>query len=233
LLAALAFGLLVVAGGVWLLSDEPAASELTANSSGNAATAGADLEETPAAPVESGTVEPGARLGNESGQLRQPSGSLDREGGQLREPAATLGSDDGQLSEVASPFDLSLPAISKLDPALLDAVQQAARDASEDGVNFVVTSGWRSPAYQQQLLDDAIVQYGSVEEARRYVATPQTSAHVTGHAVDIGPTDADSWLSQYGIDYGLCQTYANEMWHFELATTPGGDCPTMRSDASS
>ena len=28
------------------------------------------------------------------------------------------------------------------------------------------------------------------------------------------PTDADDWLIQHGSDYGLCQTYANEMWHF-------------------
>ena len=41
------------------------------------------------------------------------------------------------------------------------------------------------------------------------------------------------WLSEHGAGYGLCQTYANETWHFELATTPGGECPAMRRDASS
>ena len=76
------------------------------------------------------------------------------------------------------------------------------------------------------------ISYGSDEEARKYVATPDTSAHVTGDAVDIGPTDADSWLSQHGASYGLCQTFANEMWHFELSTTPGGTCPEMYADGS-
>jgi hypothetical protein len=33
-------------------------------------------------------------------------------------------------------------------------------------------------------------------------------------------------------DYGLCQTYANEMWHFELSTTAGGTCSAMITDAS-
>jgi len=50
--------------------------------------------------------------------------------------------------------------------------------------------------------------------------------------VDIGPTAADDWLIQHGADYGLCQTFANEIWHFELATVPGGRCPDMLPDSS-
>ena len=61
---------------------------------------------------------------------------------------------------------------------------------------------------------------------------PAESSHVTGDAVDVGPTDADSWLSQHGSEYGLCQIYANEPWHFELATVPGGTCPAMTSNAA-
>ncbi|MFK4729450.1 M15 family metallopeptidase [Agromyces mediolanus] len=125
-----------------------------------------------------------------------------------------------------------VPAITKLDAALLDATRAAAADAAADGIEFRVTSGWRSAEYQQQLLDDAVLEYGSLEEARRFVSTPEGSNHVTGRAIDIGPTDADSWLSQHGSDYGLCQTYANEMWHFELSTEPGGECPQMLPDAS-
>ena len=131
------------------------------------------------------------------------------------------------------PLDTGDPTVGQLDPALLAALQSAARDALADGVPMSVTSGWRSREHQQRLYDEAVATYGSEEEARRYVATPDTSAHVTGDAVDIGPTDADSWLSQHGADYGLCQTFANEMWHFELATTPGGTCPEMLPDGSS
>lgn len=154
----------------------------------------------------------------------------DVDAGHLRD--GQVGPEDGAVPDDASPFDTDLPAIAHLDPALLQAVQQAARDAADDGITFIVTTGWRSPAFQQHLLDLAVQKYGSEPEARRYVATPQTSRHVTGTAIDIGPTDADSWLSQHGVDYGLCQTYANEMWHFELATTPGGQCPVMLTDAS-
>jgi len=124
------------------------------------------------------------------------------------------------------------PAITNLDPDLLAAVRAAARDARKDGVELTISSGWRSRAHQQRLLDEAVAKYGSEEEALRYVSTPDASAHVTGDAVDIGPTAADDWLIQHGADYGLCQTFANEIWHFELATVPGGRCPDMLPDSS-
>lgn len=143
-----------------------------------------------------------------------------------------LGPDDGHIrSKDLSPFADDVPAIAKLTPDLRAAVQDAARAAMADGIDFVVTSGWRSAFYQQSLLDDAVRNYGSAEEARKFVQLPIESRHVTGEAVDIGRTDANSWLSQHGSDYGLCQIYANEMWHFELATNPGGECPEQLSDA--
>lgn len=143
-----------------------------------------------------------------------------------------IGNASGELENPASPFDIELPAISRLDATLLTAVQDAARDAAADGVPFSITSGWRSATYQQRLLDEAVAEYGSLDEALRYVATADTSAHVTGHAVDIGPAEADDWLRRHGARYGLCQAYANEAWHFELATEPGGSCPRMKADAS-
>ena len=39
---------------------------------------------------------------------------------------------------------------------------------------------------------------------------------MSGNAVDIGSFDATAWLSAHGAGYGLCQTYANESWHYEL-----------------
>lgn len=142
------------------------------------------------------------------------------------------GVEGGLVPDDASPFDTDLPAIANLDSDLRHAVQDAARDAEADGITFRVTSGWRSTAFQQQLLDRAVTKYGSEAEALRYVSTPDRSRHVPGLAVDIGPTDADDWLSRHGAEYGLCRTYANEMWHFELATSPGGECPEMSADAT-
>lgn len=131
-----------------------------------------------------------------------------------------------------SPLDEHLPAIAKLDPALITAVRAAARDAEASGVELRVTSGWRSADYQRRLLEDAIATYGSVEEARRLVSTPELSRHVTGEAIDIGPTAAADWLGRNGSDYGLCQVYANEAWHFELLAGADGVCPPLLPDAS-
>jgi len=122
-------------------------------------------------------------------------------------------------------------AIVRLDPALRDAMRQAEADAAADGIPFRVTSGWRSARYQQWLLDDAIDLYGSEEVARQFVATPDRSSHVTGRGIDIAPIDAQLWLIEHGARYGICQTYANERWHFELATAAGGVCPVMKADA--
>ena len=127
--------------------------------------------------------------------------------------------------------DESHPAMAKLDPALRDALRAAQAAAHLDGIRFDVTSGWRSVAYQRWLLDDAIRTYGSEDVAREYVASEDESSHVTGHAVDIGSLDAQLWLSEHGRAWGLCQTYANERWHFERATEPGGECPTPHEDA--
>lgn len=124
------------------------------------------------------------------------------------------------------------PAVTRLDPALRTAIRRATVDARGDGITIRLNSGWRSAAYQQRLLDEATARYGSEQRAREYVNTPERSTHVQGRGVDLGPTDADSWLSQHGADYGLCQTYANEIWHFELATEPGGTCPAQRVNAS-
>jgi len=130
------------------------------------------------------------------------------------------------------PTDRQQATIRRLDPALLDALTSATADARADGVTLIVNSGWRSRAHQQRLFEEAVRTYGSEGEARRYVSTPDASAHVTGDALDIGPTEAAEWLSRHGSAYGLCQVFANEIWHYELATTRGGECPEMLPDSS-
>lgn len=142
--------------------------------------------------------------------------------------------DDGLIADgaVVTLADAPVPAIARLDAPLRDAMRRAETDAAAEGIRFQVTSGWRSAAYQQWLLDAAVEQYRSEAVARQYVATPERSSHVTGRAVDIGPLEAQLWLIEHGSAYGICQTYANERWHFELATEPGGVCPPMKADAT-
>jgi zinc D-Ala-D-Ala carboxypeptidase len=128
-------------------------------------------------------------------------------------------------------FDEKSPAVTNLDPDLRRALRHAARDAAEYRVEIVVNSGWRSPKYQERLLRQAVSKYGSEENAARWVATADTSSHVSGHAVDIGPSRAMAWLSKHGAQYRLCQIYRNEPWHYELRPEAADDgCPSMYAD---
>ncbi|WP_372514877.1 M15 family metallopeptidase [Mycolicibacterium holsaticum] len=131
-----------------------------------------------------------------------------------------------------SPFDVSDPIVGWLDPLLLKAVQDAARAAAADRIDMRITSGWRTPGFQQRLFEIGVQKYGSVEAAREFVAAPEVSKHVTGEAVDISPVQADMWLIHNGSRFGLCQTYANEIWHFELAAVDGR-CPPLKPNAAS
>ncbi|MGZ4329921.1 MAG: M15 family metallopeptidase [Solirubrobacteraceae bacterium] len=147
------------------------------------------------------------------------------------EHPGALGEADGAVPNGTTVFDDEVPGVAKLDSDLLGALRQAATDAADDGVQFYVDSGWRSREYQERLLREAISKYGSEEEATRWVATPKTSAHVSGDAVDIGPSGAAAWLSEHGAAYGLCRTYANEPWHYELRPEAiDHGCPAMYAD---
>ena len=152
----------------------------------------------------------------------------------LADDTTSLQAGDGSLpaGQTLTPFDIQNAAIYRLDPRLLAAVQNAATAAATDGITMTVTSGWRSAAFQQRLLDEGVQTYGSLAAAREYVQTPAESRHVTGEAVDIGGAGADRWLIANGPRFGLCQIYANESWHFELVADRGGNCPPLLPNAA-
>jgi zinc D-Ala-D-Ala carboxypeptidase len=159
--------------------------------------------------------------------LGEPGGAV----GLRSEYGDALGEADGAVPNSTTVFDDEIPGVANLDPALLGALRQAATDAAHDGVEFFVDSGWRSPEYQNQLLREAVSEYGSEEEAARWVATAETSAHVSGDAVDIEHFDATAWLSEHGAEYGLCQIYGNEPWHYELRSEAiDHGCPPIYAD---
>ena len=170
-----------------------------------------------------------------SGHRRLPTGHREDPGELPRVPEdghrGSLDVADGEVPAGVTAFDDQYPAVAKLDPELLDALRRAATDAVHDGVRLYVDSGWRSRNYQAQLFREAVAKYGSAEQAAGWVARPGTSAHEAGQAVDLGPHSATAWLSADGASFGLCQTYRNEPWHYELrpaAVTQG--CPTMYAD---
>ena len=115
-----------------------------------------------------------------------PAPPLGRQG----DSSDVLGLADGAVPDGVTVFDDEVPAVANLDAAFLAALRRAASDAGGDGVQLHVNSGWRSRAYQEQLLREAVSEYGSEEEAARWVSTPDTSLHVSGDAIDIGGAGA-------------------------------------------
>ncbi|MDR1393759.1 MAG: D-alanyl-D-alanine carboxypeptidase family protein [Bifidobacteriaceae bacterium] len=153
-----------------------------------------------------------------------PSGNLSSD------QARQLSSADGILPAGATIFDEGYPGVGNLDRLLLAALQRAAVDS---GLSFHVSSGWRSQAYQAQLLEQAVITYGSEAEAIKWVAPPGKSLHVAGQAVDLGGPITQEWLAKHGPAYGLCLAYGNEPWHFELrSAAPTQGCPRPYRDAS-
>lgn len=106
-----------------------------------------------------------------------------------------------------------------LDPGLLRAFDAAAAAAAVDGHRLTITSGFRTAAEQQSLLDAEVAKRASLEQALRWVFTPERSMHVRGLAVDVGDRAAADWLDAEGARFGLCRTLAWEWWHFEWRAT--------------
>jgi hypothetical protein len=152
-------------------------------------------------------------------------------GGAPPEDDGAVTEEDGVLPDGVTVFDDEYPGLANLDADLLRALHEAATDAAEEGIELYVTSGWRSAQYQDALLREAVSRYGSAKEAARWVATADTSTHVSGDAIDIGSIDATAWLSEHGAHYGLCQIYRNETWHYELRPQAiDRGCPPMYAD---
>ena len=114
-----------------------------------------------------------------------------------------------------------------LDPGLVRAFDAAAAAAAADGHRLTITSGFRTAAEQQALLNAEVAKRGSLEEALRWVFTPERSMHVRGLAVDVGDGSAAEWLDAEGARFGLCRTLAWEWWHFEWRERweATGTCP--------
>ena len=109
-----------------------------------------------------------------------------------------------------------------------------------------IYSAYRSVETQQKLWEEALLKYGSPEEARKHVAPPGSSKHNQGLAADLcGVSDAARVAAP---TFGLIYRLGNEPWHIEgdgittpigelnyLATTPvsPGTPPSVSSTLSS
>ncbi len=82
-----------------------------------------------------------------------------------------------------------------------------------------INSGYRDVARQQELWLQALQKYGSVEEARKWVAPPGNSQHNKGNAADLGygSDAARQWAHSNAGNFGLSFPLGNENWHIEDA----------------
>jgi hypothetical protein len=110
----------------------------------------------------------------------------------------------------------------------------AQSKARKEGINLVITSGFRTADRQEYLFKRAIAKYGSEKEASKWVLPPDKSHHPDGIALDInypGDPEDTKWLELNGYKYGLCRVYKNEWWHFEPVIAPGETCPALVPNA--
>ena len=124
--------------------------------------------------------------------------------------------------------------INRKDLALTKTAEQALQDmalaAKQDGVSLVVSSSYRSYAYQKNLFARYVRESGE-KEAERFSARAGTSQHQLGTVVDFGSisdefagTRAGRWVlnnaSKYGWSlsfpkgYEKVTGYVWESWHY-------------------
>jgi hypothetical protein len=137
---------------------------------------------------------------------------------------------DGVVPDGVTVFDDEFPAVTHLDPDLLGALRQAATDADGEGIEFYVTA-----AGVPRVPGSAASRGPLRVQVRRGSSSvgchSGTSPHVSGDAVDIGPSDAAAWLSEHGALYGLCQIYRNESLALRAAPRSiDHGCPPMYVD---
>lgn len=125
----------------------------------------------------------------------------------------------------------------RLRLAIMDAVLAMDAAARADGVRLVLSSAYRSYAYQESVYARNVSQLGEAE-ASRVSARAGHSQHQLGTAIDFGSIDdsfastpAGLWLAANAGRYGFSMSYPPgmeavtgyvwESWHFRYLTVPG------------
>lgn len=133
----------------------------------------------------------------------------------------------GDIVRVKRAFGDAVP-LHRLAAKALEAMQCAARAEGIKAPLLQPTSGFRDPAHQARLWEEAKRKYGSEAKARKWVAPPGASAHQSGRAVDLylGGKNSSAnvtklrtlpayrWLVANARRFGF-YPYEREPWHWE------------------
>ena len=112
-------------------------------------------------------------------------------------------------------------------PDVARAFDRMSAAARADGVNLIVTSGYRSDGEQAELFER--------HPDPRWVAPPGKSLHRFGTELDLGPQSAYGWLARNARRFHFIKRYSWEPWHYEtpLALYAGTHIVSGRCSASS
>jgi len=111
-----------------------------------------------------------------------------------------------------------------------NALVAMANAAKKDGITLVISSAYRSYAYQKKVFEENVKEMGQAEAAR-VSALPGQSQHQLGTVVDFGLIDdtfaetaAARWLSEHAAIYGFSLSFPKdaeditgykwESWHY-------------------
>lgn len=126
----------------------------------------------------------------------------------------------------------------KLTPRAALAWHQMVRQAHAQHITLLLVSGFRSVAYQSDLIRQKLARGETIEQILKVNAAPGYSQHHTGEALDVATpgcrplteafekTPAFAWLEQYARGFGFTMPYSRdnphgfiyEPWHWCLAT---------------
>lgn len=124
------------------------------------------------------------------------------------------------------------------DPVAYEQVQKLIADMQSEGLSVSLnTSGFRDYAYQEQLYNGYVEQYG-IAEADKISARPGYSEHQTGLTHDLIDLNGElitsepeaSWIREHCADYGFIVRYPQgkesitgydyEPWHLRYVGNP-------------
>lgn len=106
-----------------------------------------------------------------------------------------------------------------LQPEVIESYKQMFRDGAEEGLDFILVSGFRSYDYQVGLYNRYAAREGK-EAADRYSARPGHSEHQTGLTIDVGSAESTAnlktefgetpeykWMKDVAHEYGFIVRY--------------------------
>lgn len=115
--------------------------------------------------------------------------------------------------------------ILRLTPSAAAAWRRLLAAATQDGVQLLPISAYRSVARQTKLIRRKLGAGQTIEEVLRYVAAPGCSEHHTGRAIDVGSPEEHAldeefaltaefkWLKRHAYKFGFHLSYPRKNRH--------------------